>query len=100
MQMWAQDAAAMYGYAGSAAAATQLTPFTEPPPTTNPAGAAGQAPAIADARRTSDGTNAQSALTQLMSAVPQVLQSATTALAAFPPSSTTTIAGAAESIRR
>lgn len=33
-EMWAQDAAAMYGYAGSAAAASQVTPFTQPPPTT------------------------------------------------------------------
>ena len=31
MQMWAQDAAAMYGYAGSSASASQLAPFTEPP---------------------------------------------------------------------
>jgi PPE-repeat protein len=30
-QMWAQDAAAMYGYAGSSASATTLTPFTPPP---------------------------------------------------------------------
>ena len=37
-EMWAQDATAMYGYAGSAAAASTLTPFAEPPPTTNPAG--------------------------------------------------------------
>ena len=37
-EMWAQDAAAMYGYAGSSAAASTLTPFTSPPPTTNPAG--------------------------------------------------------------
>ncbi|MHA7651785.1 PPE family protein [Mycobacterium sp. ML4] len=29
--MWAQDAAAMYGYAGTAAAATRLNPFTVPP---------------------------------------------------------------------
>jgi PPE-repeat protein len=29
-QMWAQDATAMYGYAGSAAAATQLPTFTAP----------------------------------------------------------------------
>ncbi|EUA59389.1 PPE family protein [Mycobacterium intracellulare 1956] len=29
-EMWAQDAAAMYGYAGSSAAATQLAPFTAP----------------------------------------------------------------------
>src|ERR1700691_5448739 len=27
MEMWAQDAVAMYGYAGSSAAATQLTPL-------------------------------------------------------------------------
>jgi PPE-repeat protein len=37
-EMWAQDAAAMYGYAGSSATATTLAPFTSPPPTTNPAG--------------------------------------------------------------
>src|SRR6202161_3263956 len=37
-EMWAQDTAAMYGYAGSSAAATTLAPFTSPPPTTNPAG--------------------------------------------------------------
>jgi len=91
--MWAQDAAAMYGYAGSAALATQLTPFTEPPQTTNPAGAAGQTAAVAHALGASAGTNAQSALTQLISAVPQILQRA-----ANPPSSITTIAGAAESI--
>ena len=28
MEMWAQDAAAMYGYAGAASAASTLTPFT------------------------------------------------------------------------
>ena len=38
-EMWAQDAAAMYGYAGElGGAASQLTPFTAPPQTTNPAG--------------------------------------------------------------
>src|SRR6201999_1012796 len=30
-EMWAQDAGAMYAYAGASAAAAQLTPFTEPP---------------------------------------------------------------------
>jgi len=96
--MWAQDAAAMYGYAGSTAVATQLTPFTEPPQTTNAAGAADQTAAVTHAVGTSAGTNAQSALTQLMSAVPQTLQSAAAPAAADPPSSITTIAGAAESI--
>nr|WP_245850156.1 PPE family protein [Mycobacterium angelicum] len=31
-EMWAQDAAAMCGYASASAAATTLTPFTAPPP--------------------------------------------------------------------
>ncbi|HSS23853.1 MAG TPA: PPE family protein, partial [Mycobacterium sp.] len=38
MEMWAQDAAAMYGYAGSSAAASQLTPFDAPQQATAPAG--------------------------------------------------------------
>ena len=37
-QMWAQDAAAMYSYAGSSATATNMAPFTSPTQTTNPAG--------------------------------------------------------------
>ncbi|MCV7144802.1 PPE family protein [Mycobacterium riyadhense] len=36
-QMWAQDAAAMYGYAGASAGATMLTPFTAPAQHTDPA---------------------------------------------------------------
>jgi PPE-repeat protein len=46
-EMWAQDAAAMNGYAGSAAAAATLTPFTAPGQATNPAGSAGQTAAVA-----------------------------------------------------
>ena len=48
-EMWAQDVAAMEGYAGSSAAASKLTPFTSPPRTTNPSGHAGQAAAVAQA---------------------------------------------------
>jgi PPE-repeat protein len=66
-EMWAQDTAAMYAYAGSSAAASTLTPFTSPPPTTNPAGAGSQAAAVAQSS-TSSGS-------QLMSALPQALQS-------------------------
>ena len=39
-EMWAQDAAAMYGYAASSASATSLTPFSPPQHNTNPAGSA------------------------------------------------------------
>ena len=73
-EMWAQDATAMFGYADSSATASQVTPFTEPPQTTNPAGANGQAAAVTHAVGTSAGANTQSVMTQLMSAVPQSLQ--------------------------
>jgi PPE-repeat protein len=39
-EMWAQDATAMYGYAGASASATTLTPFTPAPHTTTGALAA------------------------------------------------------------
>jgi PPE-repeat protein len=48
-EMWAQDAAAMYGYAGASAAASQLTPFNPAATTVNPAGLASQAFAVAQA---------------------------------------------------
>ncbi len=38
--MWAQDTAVMNGYAASSAAASNLAPFTGPPATVNPSGAA------------------------------------------------------------
>ena len=62
-EMWAQDAAAMYGYAGSSAAASQLTPFSQPAQTTNASGLAGQAAAVAQASGTSTGTSASNATT-------------------------------------
>ncbi len=39
-EMWAQDATAMYGYAGTSASASTLTPFTPAPQTTNATSAA------------------------------------------------------------
>ena len=71
-EMWAQDAVAMYGYAGSSAAATVLTPFTSPNQNTDPGAAAGQAAAVTQANGTAAG-NVQSAI----SAVPQALSAAT-----------------------
>ncbi len=73
-EMWAQDAAAMYGYAGSSAAATKVAPFTAPQQTTNPTWPAGQAAAVAQSTGTSAG-RAQTTLSQLTSAVPNTLQS-------------------------
>jgi len=59
-EMWAQDAAAMYGYAGSSAAASTLTPFAAPPATTTVSQATGA------------GTSAP--LSQLVTSVPAALQ--------------------------
>lgn len=76
-EMWAQDAAAMYGYAGSSAAATTLTAFMSPPSTTNPAGAGGQAAAVAQSSVSSG--------SQLITALPQTLQSLASSTAAASP---------------
>jgi len=73
-EMWAQDAAAMYGYAGNSASASTLKPFAQPVPTTNPAGQASQAAAVAQATSAAAGAGAQETLPQLMSALPAALQ--------------------------
>ncbi|OBI52156.1 PPE family protein [Mycobacterium sp. E796] len=74
-EMWAQDAMAMYGYAGASAAATKLTAFTAPPETTDQAGAATQAAAVSQAAASAAGPSADSGLTQLLNLVPSALQS-------------------------
>ncbi|OBF68978.1 hypothetical protein A5753_21905 [Mycobacterium sp. 852002-51971_SCH5477799-a] len=58
-EMWAQDAAAMYGYAGSSATAAQLTEFDEPAEVTNPAASSEQAAAVAKAVGNSGQSGAQ-----------------------------------------
>jgi PPE-repeat protein len=73
-EMWAQDAAAMYGYAGVSASATTLTPFTPPPQSVNPGGLGGQATALAQATATPAATNTQTLLSQLTSALPTALR--------------------------
>ena len=72
-EMWAQDAAAMYCYAGVSASAATLTPFTPPPQSINPGGLGGQA-ALAQAIATSTATKTQTVLSQLTSAVRTALQ--------------------------
>jgi PPE-repeat protein len=79
-EMWAQDAAAMYGYAGQSSTASNVTSFAAPAATTNPAGQALQSAAVSQAT----GTSSQSALTQLQSQLTSAMQSLTT------PAATTT----------
>jgi PPE-repeat protein len=72
-EMWAQDAAAMYGYASASAAASTLTPFTAAPQNTNPAGLGAQGAAVGQATGNSAAAHSSSALSQLVSTVPNVL---------------------------
>jgi PPE-repeat protein len=72
-EMWAQDATAMYGYAGSAAQASALSPFTAPKHNTNPGGAGQQAGAAAQTVGTSAAAQGQT-IASSTSAIPQTLQ--------------------------
>jgi PPE-repeat protein len=82
-EMWAQDTAAMYGYAASSASATSLTPFNPPQQSTNPAGPAGQSAAVTQATGTAAGNvqSTVSSIQQAFSSVPNALQSLATGAA-------------------
>ena len=64
-EMWAQDAATMYSYAGSSASASTVTPFTAAPQIANPAASSTQAAAVT-------GTSAASIQQTLNSLVSQI----------------------------
>jgi PPE-repeat protein len=86
-EMWAQDAAAMYGYAGASAAATTLTPFSAPSQNTNPAGVGAQAAAVGQSVGTS-ASSVQSTVSQVLSslsAVPNALGSLASGSSSFDP---------------
>ncbi|WP_045376768.1 PPE family protein [Mycobacterium kyorinense] len=85
-RMWAQDAAAMYGYAASSATASKLTPFADPPRTTDPAGVAAQTAAAARAASSPTQTASSQLLTQLPMAMQQL---AAPAQAPAPPAAPT-----------
>jgi len=90
-EMWAQDAAAMYGYAGSSAAAATVTPFVQPPQTTNPDGTSSQADAVAKAAATpasQAATVAQNAASSAPATTTQTTTAATTTAATTAPPNT------------
>jgi len=65
-QFWAQDVAALFGYAGSSSAATSgLGSFTEPPSTTNDSGQATQTTAVAAASTTSGTSDLETIIEQV-----------------------------------
>jgi PPE-repeat protein len=77
-EMWAQDAAAMYGYAASSATASVLSPFMPPPNTVSPAGVTAQAEAVNQATATPAG-NTASTVSAASSAATTLAASTTTA---------------------
>ncbi|MDP7701980.1 PPE family protein [Mycobacterium sp. TY815] len=91
LEMWAQDAAAMYGYAGSSSAATELMPFTEPPQTTSASGPALQAAAVAQSTGASTGSDVATQLSQLVTSVPAALQNLATTVGAAPTTGSTSL---------
>lgn len=78
MEMWAQDAAAMYAYTASSASASVLAPFSEPPTTTNDSAGATQASAVSQSSAQS-GSNTASQLSQLSSTMQPAVQTMTNA---------------------
>jgi PPE-repeat protein len=84
-EMWAQDAAAMYAYAGSSSTASQLTSFTEPPQTTNVAGALAQ-PAAATSNPAASSISSQ--LIALIQSIPTWLQNLGTNITSLPTTAT------------
>lgn len=65
-EMWAQDAAAMYGYAGASSQASTLAPFVAAAESANPDGLGAQASAVAQAVGSSGG---QTAVTDTLAAL-------------------------------
>jgi PPE-repeat protein len=91
-EFWAQDAGAMYGYAGAATTASQLTPFTAAPATTNDTGQATQSAAASSADATS---SLEAFLTQLNTELTQFGTEVTTlsnTLDGYFPATSTTLA--------
>jgi PPE-repeat protein len=86
MEMWAQDAATMYGYSASSAVASALAPFTTPPNTTTPEATTDQALAVAQAQATPAGNAAQN----VAAITPQVATTTAAPAAVDPPAAAAT----------
>ncbi len=91
MEMWAQDAAGMYAYAGASSTASQLTSFTEPPQTTNAAAAVLQPAATSTPAASSIGSQ----LVALIESIPTWLHTLATNITSLPTTSSSFLEGLA-----
>ena len=94
VEMWAQDAAAMYGYAAASAAAAVVTPFVAPAQTANQDGVNNQADAVAKAAAAPAG-QAATVVQSAVSAAPSTTTQTTAATTAATTAGTTATSGAA-----
>ncbi|OBJ24910.1 hypothetical protein A5621_05685 [Mycobacterium colombiense] len=81
-EMWAQDAGAMYSYAGQSSSATKVTQFQKAPEVTNQSGQANQAAAVTNASANSTATNTSKTLQSLAQPAASTTTQATTQAAA------------------
>ncbi len=84
-EMWAQDATAMYSYAGQSSTATKVTPFTQSPQIANPSAQATQGAAVTNATANSTASNTASTLSKVVTSTPNALKAAATPAASGPP---------------
>jgi PPE-repeat protein len=96
VEMWAQDAAAMYSYLAASAAAAVVTPFVAPAQTANPDGVNNQADAVAKAAATPAG-QAATVAQDAAAAVPTTSAQTTTATSTTASTATTTATSGATS---
>ncbi|HTZ15358.1 MAG TPA: PPE family protein, partial [Mycobacterium sp.] len=89
IEMWAQDAAAMYGYAGASQVAVAVTPFTAPPQTTTDNATSSQADAVAKAAAAPAGQVAATVAQNATAAVPSTTAQTTTTTTATTAATTT-----------
>jgi PPE-repeat protein len=93
-EFWAQDAGAMYAYSGAATTASQLTPFTQAPATTNDSGQATQAASAAASTADSTSDSLSAFLTQLNTELTQFgteVSTLSNTLNGYFPATTTTL---------
>ncbi|WP_293346100.1 PPE family protein [Mycobacterium sp.] len=89
-EFWAQDATAMYGYAGQSATATKVTPFTKAPDVANPDAQATQSAATAG---TTANATANKSVTSTLQALAQPAASTSTTTNATTAAAATTTPG-------
>ncbi|OBH98569.1 PPE family protein [Mycobacterium sp. E2733] len=70
-QFWAQDAAAMYSYAGQTSTATKMTQFSAAPKISNESGTATQSATVANAATNTTAGNASNTVSKTLSSLAQ-----------------------------